>query len=76
MEVGLTSVKEHQWIDFAIIFWQVQLLEPRGSILVMIVGALSLPAQGRGLGSTVMLEFGDRKLEGFHRCRKGLDDGD
>jgi hypothetical protein len=76
MEVGLTSIKEHPWISFAIILWEVQLLEPRRSILVMIVGVLSLPAQGRGLGSAVLLEFGDRKLEGFHRCCKGLDDGD
>jgi hypothetical protein len=76
MEVGLTSVKEHQWISFAIILWEVQLLEPRGSILVMIAGVLSLPAQCRGLGSVVLLEFGDRQHEVFHRCCKELDDGD
>jgi hypothetical protein len=44
MEVGLIPVKEHQWISFAIIRWEVHLLEPRGSILVMIAGVLSLPA--------------------------------
>ena len=44
MEVGLTSIKEHQWISFAIILWEVQLLEPRGSILVMVAVVLSLPA--------------------------------
>ena len=47
-----------------------------GSILVMITGVLSLPAHRRGLDSAVLLEFSDRKLEGFHRCYKGLDDGD
>jgi hypothetical protein len=62
--------------QFAIILWEVQLLEPRGSILVMIAGVLSLPTQGRGLGSAVLLEFGHRQLEGFHCCYKGLDDGD
>jgi hypothetical protein len=59
MEVGLTSVKEHQWISFAIIIWEVQLLESQGWILVMIVGVLSLPAQGRVLDSAILLEFGD-----------------
>jgi hypothetical protein len=44
MEVGLTPVEEHQWISFAIILWEVQLLEPRGSILVMVAVVLSLPA--------------------------------
>jgi hypothetical protein len=62
MEVGLTSIKEHQWISFAIILWEVQLLEPRRSILVMIAGALSLPAQGRGLSSTVLLSSATESL--------------
>ena len=69
MEVGLTSVDEDERIGFPIVAGKIHLLEPRGSVAVVLAGAVLVAGRRRTIGR----EGGDRLGVGVHGDLQKLD---
>jgi hypothetical protein len=78
VKVGFTAIDEDQWIGLAVIAGEIQLLEPRWPVIVVLAGA-HLGARGRrAVGGEGGDGFGiglDRKLQRLEGGGEGLDRG-